>query len=186
MKLIKLFEEFQSKSTIDTICKKYNIYNYTINQDRSIDVDGDVLLSGRELTKLPLKFGKVSGYFTCTDNRLNTLEGCPRIVGGDFNIYYNRLTSLIGAPESVGGDISCENTGLWTLEGCPTKIGGYIYCIGNPVFEIWKLIDDKEYLEIFLDYDMIDGNNLYLARLNDILKMMGRKPVTSVKGYNCI
>ena len=54
MKHIKLFESFND---IDSICKKYNITNYTINSDGSIDVDGDVNLSNRGLTKLPLKFG---------------------------------------------------------------------------------------------------------------------------------
>ena len=30
--------------SIDEICKKYGIENYTINDDGSIDVDGDVLI----------------------------------------------------------------------------------------------------------------------------------------------
>ena len=51
--------------TIDDICKKYKITNYIINPDKTIDVDGDVTLSFSYLSKLPLKFNKVSGNFLC-------------------------------------------------------------------------------------------------------------------------
>jgi len=60
MKFIKLYESF---TDIDSICKQYNIKNYTINSDGSIDVDGNVSLSN--ITQLPLKFGKVTGSFNC-------------------------------------------------------------------------------------------------------------------------
>ena len=38
---------------IHKICEVYYITNYTINPDGTIDVDGDVDLSWRGLTKLP-------------------------------------------------------------------------------------------------------------------------------------
>jgi hypothetical protein len=60
MKHLKLFEAFED---IDSICKKFGITNYTINPDGTVDVDGDVDLYNKGLTKLPLKFGKVTGYF---------------------------------------------------------------------------------------------------------------------------
>ena len=41
---------------INEICQKYDIENYTINDDNSIDVDGDVDLYKCELTELPLNF----------------------------------------------------------------------------------------------------------------------------------
>jgi hypothetical protein len=79
MKYIKLFESFgdfpNTIEDIDRICIKYFIKNYTINEDMSIDVDGDVRIDGEKLTKLPLKFNKVGGHFHCFDNQLTTLEG---------------------------------------------------------------------------------------------------------------
>ena len=45
---------------IDQICIKYNIKNYSINPDGSVDVNGDVDLSNKNLEKLPLFFGSVS------------------------------------------------------------------------------------------------------------------------------
>ena len=56
--------------TIDEICEKYGIKNYTINDDGSIDVDSDVYLNGSNLTQIPLKFNKVTGDFYCYNNSL--------------------------------------------------------------------------------------------------------------------
>ena len=60
----------ESKEDIDSICKNFGIKNYTINEDSTIDVDGNVYLRNKGLTKLPLKFGKVSGNFDCYNNQL--------------------------------------------------------------------------------------------------------------------
>ena len=48
---------------IHNICKKYNIKNYTINDDMSISVEGDDILSHESLKSLPIKFKEVTGYF---------------------------------------------------------------------------------------------------------------------------
>ena len=87
---------------IEEICNQYNITNYSINPGGSIDVDGDVRLSFRNLSKLPLKFGKVTGRFFCNDNKLTSLEGCPEEVGGDFYCHSNNLCSLEGCPTEIG------------------------------------------------------------------------------------
>ena len=109
MKHIKLFESFND---IESICKKYGITNYTVNSDGSIDVDGNVDLAGSGLTKLPLKFGNVTGNFYCYNNQLTTLEGSPKEVGGDFYCSDNQLTSLKGGPAKLGGNFYCSNNQL--------------------------------------------------------------------------
>jgi hypothetical protein len=73
-----------NEQEIHDICKRYLISNYTINPDGSIDVDGDVSIANGRLTKLPLKFNKVSGDFYCSYNELTSLEGCPKEVGYYF------------------------------------------------------------------------------------------------------
>jgi hypothetical protein len=62
MKLKQLFES-TSKQEVESILKKYKITNYTINDDLSVDVDGDVDLSHKMLSSIPVNFGKVSGGF---------------------------------------------------------------------------------------------------------------------------
>lgn len=130
MKYIKLFENFNEKSIAD-ICKRYRIDDYTINQDGSIDVDGNVDLSKvgqhynqHQLKKLPLKFRKVLGDFNCSSNELTSLEGCPEYIGENFFCYKNEITNFKHCPKYVGGMFSASTNKLTSLEGCPEIING--------------------------------------------------------------
>jgi hypothetical protein len=132
MKYIKKYKIFESSSNIDEICNKYGIENYTINEDGSIDVEGNVNLNDRVvLSELPIKFGNVGGNFNCSGNKLTSLEGSPKSVGGNFNCSGNKLTSLEGSPKSVGGNFNCSRNKLTSLEGSPKSVGGGFYCSGN-------------------------------------------------------
>jgi hypothetical protein len=128
--MIYLKEYNNYDNQVEKICKKFGIENWTII-DGLVDVDGDVYLSHRSLTKLPLKFGRVSGYFSCYNNKLTTLEGAPKEVSGGFDCDNNKLTSLEGAPKEVGGGFICSNNKLTTLEGAPKEVSGDFYCRYN-------------------------------------------------------
>ncbi len=130
MKHLKLFESFKEED-IRAICQKYEIENYIINEDGSIDVDGSVKLTNMYLTKLPLKFRNVTGYFACNYNLLSSLEGCPKSVGDTFYCWHNQLTSLKGCPKLVGNDFRCDYNQLTSLEGAPQSVGGYFMCESN-------------------------------------------------------
>ena len=111
---------------ISLICEKYNIKNYTINDDGTIDVNGNVNLSSKGLTELPLVFNKVSGDFDCGVNKLTSLKGSPRWIGGGFYCDHNQLTSLEFSPDYVGGSFWCSNNQL-TDNYCDVEIGGYFH-----------------------------------------------------------
>jgi len=162
MKHLKLFESFED---IDSICKKYHIENYTINPNGSVDVDGDVSLSNYRFAKLPLKFGRVSGYFDCSDNKLTTLEGVPSYVGGDFYCGYNKLTTLKGAPERVGGSFHCSD---------------------NPVYNIYELFNNYKVFMDSLDWDYIRGNKIVKSRFIDACEETEIEVPKSIKGYKYI
>lgn len=104
------------------ISPKLNIENATINSDGTVDIEGDLWIE-YQLTKLPIKFGKVSGYFLCKDSGLTTLEGCPSIVGTYFSAPRNQLTNLNGFPNSVGGFIDLSYNQLTSLVGLPEVVG---------------------------------------------------------------
>jgi hypothetical protein len=111
-------------------CEKYlNDVDYTINPDGTIDVNGSVNLWQKlgNMTKLPVKFGKVSGYFDCDKNKLTTLEYCPKHVGGYFDCRWNKLTTLEHSPKFVGGYFSCYRNNLTTLKGIEKcqVVGGF-------------------------------------------------------------
>jgi hypothetical protein len=139
MKHIKPYKIFESnvsnfpttRKEVIQVCEKCEIENYTINDDLSIDIDGNVNLYYRRLEYLPLKFNYVSGYFGCPENQLETLEGCPQRVGGDFSCIHNELKTLKGSPQTVGGYFDCSNNGLKTLEGCPQTVDGFFDCSNN-------------------------------------------------------
>src|SRR5208283_3332082 len=71
----------------------YEVTDYIINDDFTIDVKGVVYLSNKKLTKFPdfIKFNHVSGSFTCSSNQLTSLVGCPSSVGGSFCCYNNKV-----------------------------------------------------------------------------------------------
>lgn len=58
---LKYYEELDTHSNIHSICEKYGIEDYIINDDGSIDVDDGVSLSDMSLTTIPLKFRNVEG-----------------------------------------------------------------------------------------------------------------------------
>ena len=67
--------------------------NYTINDNLTLDVKGNVYLNNRDLTKFPefIRFNKVGGGFWCHNNNLVSLEGCPSSVGGGFWCSKNKV-----------------------------------------------------------------------------------------------
>jgi hypothetical protein len=180
----------ESKEDIESICKKYGIKNYTINEDGTIDVDGDVYLYNKALNRLPLKFGKVSGYFDCSDNKLTSLEGSPREVGFDFYCDKNKLESLEGISKYISGLINCEANKLIDAKGVKDGWRGEVWIEGNPVYEIFRLFPQErfdEVIEYLNEYEVIrDGKVVVLQALELVFHEMGLEvpEIDQIKGYD--
>ncbi len=130
MKYLKLFEQ-QTEPELAKICQQYNIKNWSINSDGLVDVDGSVNLSYKRLTRLPIRFGRITGFFDCHENKITSLEGGPIYVGKNYECSNNRLTSLKGAPNQIFDNFYCDNNKLTTLEYCPRQIDGNFHCYSN-------------------------------------------------------
>jgi hypothetical protein len=104
---------------------------YTLNNDGTYDVIGDVDFSNHDLSYIPFKFKKVTGDFSCHDCGLKSLYNCPIEVGGYFNCSYNKLTNLIDGPEIVGNTYLCSHNKIESLEGAPREINGHFNCFHN-------------------------------------------------------
>ena len=185
MKYLKLFESFED---IEQICKKYRIKNYTINQDGSIDVDGNVWLYEKKLTELPLKFNKVNNDFYCDYNELESLEGSPKEVNGHFYCRNNKLISLKYAPKIIRGGFYCRCNNIKTFEYFPSFIRDNFWCGDNPIYYVWKLFKDWTKIELLNDFDIFrdedtDEPKIFIDRLNDFLEMIGKDPVESIDYY---
>jgi hypothetical protein len=117
---------------IDQLCSYHSIEHYTINNDGTVDVDGDVhFYMGEVFSMIPIKFNQVSGSFRCNHGGLTTLKNAPSEVGGDFSCVVNYLTSFEYCPSKVGGDFNCEYNEITSLKHCPTDVGGTFNCCNN-------------------------------------------------------
>ena len=113
-----LDEEFYKKLEKDNIkiediifenCGKISMYD--INNFKKISDYG--------------KFGEgiIDFYCSYCDN-LQSLEGCPKNVGGNFYCSYcNNLQSLNGSPEKVGGNFSCIDCNIDFIKLAIEKYG---------------------------------------------------------------
>lgn len=125
----------QRRVMIEKWLKEYNINNYTINDDLTIDVRGDVDIYAMSSKEFPeyIQFDIVKGDFYCNHNRLTSLKGAPSKVEGSFYCSYNQLTSLEGAPKEIRKDFYCNNNQLTSLEGAPKEVGESFDCRNNKV-----------------------------------------------------
>ena len=130
MKNLKLYESFDKTKKIDDICNKLHLYKYHINSDGTVDVDNSVIINKMLFSNLPIRFGKVNGFFSCKENMMTHLKGSPSYVSGDFYCAENNLVTLKGAPKYVGGDFNCHDNDLKTLEGLG-EVHGDFYCHNN-------------------------------------------------------
>ena len=108
-----------------------DMVGYTVKKDLTVNIDGNLFLTDMDIKVIPIQFGIVTRHFDCSENRLKSLEGSPKEVGGIFWCYGNDLISLKGAPEKVGGDFYCPDNDLTSLEGAPEKVGGNFICSDN-------------------------------------------------------
>ncbi|MCK9475557.1 MAG: hypothetical protein M0R46_06555 [Candidatus Muirbacterium halophilum] len=180
MKYIKMFNESINRSDIDAICKKYNIKNYTINNDGSIDVNGNVDLSGKNLNILPLNFRSINGFFDCSNNKLTSLEGSPENIDGFFNCNDNNLTSLKNSPKRINKDFWCGGNKIKNIDYFPKYYKNL--CIdNNPIGKILELFihfdilldklptEDKELISEFIEREIIQQDILLINRLIEFL-----------------
>ena len=104
----------KSQTNIENIkswCEEMGIKNYTINSQGEIDVKGNVDLDNTNFKELPYKFGTVTGWFTLENNKkLKSLKNCPDHILNRhmFDIEgCTKLDSLEGCPKGVGGWFYC-------------------------------------------------------------------------------
>lgn len=108
-----------------------NVRQYFLNRDGSVDVSGNVYVSGAKFTEIPILFNKVSGDFIFRNCGLNSLKNCPIEVGGHFDVSGNNLENLMNGPRYVGGMYNCSNNLITSLEGSPDMIRGDFDCSDN-------------------------------------------------------
>ena len=155
-----------TKEDIEKLLKYFNIKNYTVNDDLSVDVNGTVNILTKGLKKLPFKFGRVNNNFFCTGIGLETLENSPDSVNGHFYCNNNNLTSLEFGPKTIRGAYNCSNNKLESLNGAPYTVSR-LDCDNNKLTNLEgapKKIGPEECTELSIMDDVFNGfsceNNL--------------------------
>jgi hypothetical protein len=126
----KLFK-LNTKDKIENWLYLHKIKNFIIQDDLTVNVNGDVNLKDCHLSILPIQFGIVLGSFNISDNYLKTLKGSPIEVGEDFSFDSNKIKSFKYAPQ---------------------KVGKLIYAVDNPIYKIKKEEFNIQCEEIELGY----------------------------------
>ena len=130
--LIKRQAGMDMRAKIEAWLASRGIRKYTINDDLTIDIKGDVYLNHYKEKQLPdyIQIRKVTGYFDINNSsNLETLKGCPQEVGGSFDCSEcPKLESLEYAPQKVGRSFDCCECPIKSLEGAPQEVWGSFYC----------------------------------------------------------
>lgn len=155
--------------------KKLNHQDGSVTVNTTVNFDDHANIEKR----LPFNFRYVDGAFWCVNNvSLETLEGCPRRINGDFGWSHTKITSLKGAPdyvqggfyvdhnkelatlegapEEVGRIFNCRSCNLSSLKGAPKIVGGKFVCYGNPLVSLEgcpEVIKEDFYSDGFTDKD---------------------------------
>lgn len=105
----------------ETLISNGSFYNCEVNTTENVYLDG------QDLVQLPVRFGTVKGYFSCSNNKLTSLEGAPRETSSSFYCDGNKLTSLEGVHKiikKINGTFNCKynfiksgGIGLLLIEG---------------------------------------------------------------------
>ena len=97
-----------------------------------VNIRGKLHIQNMKMTKMTngqFRFGKAQSVDISLSN-IETLEGCPTYVSGDFNCRLTRIKDLTGLG-TIGGDLclsDCQN--LTSLKGAPVYLGGSVYMKG--------------------------------------------------------
>ena len=88
-------------------------------------------------------------------------------MGASFSCRDNKLTSLKGCPVKVGGSFDCYNNRLVSLEFCIKDIGSNFECGGNMLKEADSFLYDYTAQQIFMYYSNKNLNGKLFMDLSE-------------------
>lgn len=174
-------EKVMNQKEIENWLIEKEISNFTIHDNLTVSVKGDVDLSQKKLTHLPFKFNEIKGNFFASGNLLSNFDNFPNLIEKDLvlcdnkfttlkglenitflkalDVSYNQITHLSHLPNEINGSFSCANNQLKTLVGSPDIIKDSFFCSHN---ELKTLIGGPSYV-----------NDMYVCKNNEITTLEG-------------
>lgn len=112
----------QTKNEVVEILKEFktvDLFNYEVHDDLSISINGDVDLSNKKLTQLPVSFNIIKGNFSCSHNNLISLKGAPKKVSNTFSANHNKIIFLKDLPQCP--EIFLGHNNIKSLDNIPEE-----------------------------------------------------------------
>ncbi len=107
---------------IDEVCYIGEVFVQNDKDGVYVDVQGSVYISYCDITEIPVRFGTVTGTFSCFSTRLTTLKNVPHTIGDSLLVHNNNLTSLEYAPRYITNSFILDgNYDLSDFNGCPIQ-----------------------------------------------------------------
>lgn len=141
---------------------KHDVQNFVIDPiTNEVDVDGDVVMDVDDIKKLPVRFRQVTGSFIIAGSEIESLEGCPQVVGRHFDCSDTDITSFEHGPQQVGGSYKAENCSyLASLKGLPRIVPGLLHLGGaNKVATLEGI--PEEIGSLVLPASPFNGHNIH-------------------------
>lgn len=118
-----------------------------------VNIRGKLHIRNTKMTKMTngqFRFGKARSVDISFSN-IETLEGCPTYVSGDFNCSVTHIKDLTGLG-TIGGDLNishCQD--LKSLKGAPVYLGGSVYMNGCKNIRDFGHWEGRIYGEVHLE-----------------------------------
>lgn len=134
----------------------------------------DVIAKITTMKKIPVKFGRVYGkFYLGKQPQLESLEGSPTWVSGDYQLKSEILTSLKGAPEYVQGVFRVGSPMLESLEYLPTQGSRSHLIMYTPTLPLLRLVNARRVQwGFYRQYNDIDDSGWIATRI--MTKYLGK------------
>ena len=134
----------KTKAEVEEFLEKSSIFNYSINDDLSVNVNQNVNIIWENIKLIPIEFRSIEGNVVLSGNKLQSLKGLPKEIYGVLDISNNQLRTLEGCPEIVHGDFDVSDCFLKSLEFGPKKVMGDYIAERNELVDIEGIAKEIE------------------------------------------
>lgn len=189
---------------IEEVLDQYNVVDYSINNDGSVNLTKDITFFKKNLDKIPFSVSKAPRILDYSFNNISSLEGSPEECDTIFYAMNNisdlkgititsRLLSLsnnkiekLNFPKGFKTDeLLLNHNNIYELTGIPINFNGKILLNHNPIETCFKTNDGKD-VHIFNSLKIIKDKKVNLKRLkyfNDIIKNDKPIDLEEIKKY---
>ena len=112
----------------------------------------NLMLGNNPLTSLGSRLPRQIKRLDLSGTQLQSLQGCPKMIGSDTFISYDGLylegsniKSMVGGPEYIGGFLDISGTKISSFEGFPKKVEGILICGKTPLY---KALQENPYSDL--------------------------------------